>query len=749
MFINNKTSLFKLGLIALTTFSLSSTSMSLSADEGMWQPYQLPALKKELKEMGIKINPTKLSELTEFPMNAIVSLGGCSASFVSPQGLVATNHHCAYGSIQYNSTPENNLLESGFLAKELDEELQAAPGSRVYVTEAVTDVSDEVNAQVGANLKGKARYDAIESAEKKLVADCEKEDGYRCKVSSFHGGLEYFLIKQLEIRDVRLAHFPSKAIGKYGGDIDNWIWPRHTGDYAFYRAYVGKDGKPADFSKDNVPFRPKGYLRTNPNGVKEGDFIMVAGYPGRTNRYRLASEVKNTIDWNYPTRIKEFNAWLDNINELAVNDEDTKIKYASLVAGLNNAEKNNRGMLDGFAKSDVVERKLQLQEDLQNWIDGSPERKAKYSATLNALDNLVAQTQADQVRSFYYDFMAQRSSLLGSAKTLYRLAKEKQKPDAERQPEIAPYTWKPISFSKHGYQDRDLPKIENDLRLIDRRSTIKADKNIWKNFIRSYARNVPTDQHNPIFDKWFGINENKIDESRLNSTLDQMYENTELFSLEKRLAWMDKDVKAFEESNDPFIQLAVALYESDLEQENSDKEIEGQLNEIRPQYMQAIIDYKTEKDEPIYADANSTLRVTVGNVKGYSPADAVYYTPFTTLNGILQKDTGVEPFNSPENQLDAINAGNFGSYNSKDLDSVPVNFLGTLDITGGNSGSATLNNNAEFVGLVFDGNYESINSDWDFNQSLVRSIHVDIRYMLWVMDELYGADNLLKEMGVK
>lgn len=731
---NTQISLIKLTLSAAVLSLCGLSSQTLTANEGMWQPYQLPTLKKDLKKMGLKISPNKLSKLTEFPMNAIVSLGGCSASFVSPQGLVATNHHCAYGSIQFNSTPENNLLENGFLAKTFDQELQAAPGSRIYVTEAVSNVSEQINAQVGSELKGIARYDAIESAEKKLVAECEAEDGYRCKVSSFHGGLEYFLTKQLEIRDVRLVHAPAASIGKYGGDVDNWIWPRHTGDYAFYRAYVGKDGKPADYSEDNVAFKPKGYLRTNPNGVKAGDFIMVAGYPGRTNRYRLASEVKNTIEWNYPTRITEFNAWLDDIKQLSASDEDTEIKYASLVAGLNNAEKNNRGMLDGFAKSDVVERKLKLQEDLQTWIEGSPKRKEKYSATLNTLNELVAATQADQVRAFYYDFMAQRSALLGSAKTLYRLAKEKQKDDVDREP---------------GYQERDFKRIEEGQKRLDRRFTVKADQKIWANFIRKYATEVPTEQHIAVFDKWFGIDGNNIDETRLNTTVEQMFANTELTSQAKRLEWMNATAEDFENSDDPFIQLAVALYDSNMMQEAKDKELTGKLQEIRPQYMQAIIDYKTEKGEPIYADANSTLRVTVGNVKGYSPKDATYLTPFTTLNGIMEKDTGVEPFNSPQNQLDAIKAGDFGKYGDKELNSVPVNYLGTLDITGGNSGSATLNKNAEFVGLVFDGNYESINSDWDFNEKLVRSIHVDIRYMLWVMDELYAADNLLKEMGVK
>ena len=541
----------------MKNFLLISTIASLSllntvstfADEGMWQPKQLPVLKTELRQMGMKINPKKLSELSEYPMNAIISLGGCSASFVSPKGLVATNHHCAYGSIQFNSSPENNLLENGFLAKELTEELPTAPGSRVYVTEEVTDVTDKVNAQLDASLKGRARFDKIQMITKATIAECEKQEGYRCKMPSFHGGLEYNLIKQLEIQDVRLVHAPAVAIGKYGGDVDNWIWPRHTGDYAFYRAYVSKEGKPAEYSEDNIPFEPKHFLKVNPKGVENGDFVMVAGYPGRTNRYRLATEVKNTIDWFYPTRIREYNLWLDKINELSVDNEDVKIKYASLVAGLNNAEKNNRGMLDGFAISDVAERKVVLESDLQTWINSNPKRKDKFASTLEELNSLVAEDQANQERDFYYGFMAQRSALLGSAKTIYRLAKEKEKPDLQRQ---------------QGYQERDFDRIKQTQERLERRYTKSADQALWELFIQRYAQ-IDVANHVTEFDTWFGIDGKELDQSQLTYTLKKMYSKTALDNLETRIALLDASVEDLEKSTDPFMQLAIALYETNMQ----------------------------------------------------------------------------------------------------------------------------------------------------------------------------------------
>ena len=289
-------------LTAVLVFLGFFVSFASHADEGMWQPRQLPQLAGELKSLGLVIDPSQLNDLTKHPMNAVVSLGGCSASFVSPEGLVVTNHHCAYGSLQYNSTPERNLLESGFLAANKSEELFAGPGSRILVTVAVQDVSATIQDGLSPDLGGGERYKLIEEREKKLIAACEKDDGHRCNVRSFHGGLQYFLTKQLEIRDVRIVYAPAGAVGRYGGDVDNWIWPRHTGDFAFYRAYVGANGKPAEHGEANAPYRPRHHLKISTTGLSAGDFVMLAGYPGVTNRYRTAAEVRSAVNWSYPTR---------------------------------------------------------------------------------------------------------------------------------------------------------------------------------------------------------------------------------------------------------------------------------------------------------------------------------------------------------------------------------------------------------------------------------------------------------------
>ncbi len=714
-------------IIMLSTALLSLAS---HADEGMWQPHQLPKLKKELKAAGIKINPNKLTELTEFPMGAVVSLGGCTASFLSPKGLVATNHHCAYGSIQFNSTAENNLIDKGFLAKNFEQELPAAPGSRIYVTVEVEDVTKKVNQGIAADLSGLKRYKAIEAAEKALVATCEQDQGHRCNVYSFHGGLQYYLIKQLEIRDVRLVYAPSGHIGKYGGDIDNWMWPRHTGDFAFYRAYVGKDGKPADHAADNVPYQPEHYLKVNANGVASDDFVMVVGYPGRTNRYRSAAEVKNQFEWYYPNFSELLNNYIQLIEKTAPEGSDARVKYASTLASLNNAKKNWGSLIESYNKGDLLARKLKLEQDLQQWLQQMPKMQAKHGNALNQLQALILEEIQQKERDMKMWAMG-RDALFSTANRLYRLALEKQKPDAEREP---------------GYQERDWIRITEQMKRLDRRWDATVAKELFIYFAALYAE-LPENQRLKSFDKFMEIGKT-FDKQAFSAKLTAMLAQTSLNQEATRLAWMDKSVEEFKQSNDPYIQLAVATFDERHQQELEGKERSGKFQQLRPRYMAALIDFYKQQGKPVYADANSTLRVTYGNVKGYSPKDGLFAKPFTTLEGLMAKHTGAEPFNSPESQLQQIKAKNYGKYLDKKLNSVQVNYLSTVDTTGGNSGSPTMNGNAEFVGLLFDGVYESVIGDWDFDPNLNRSIHVSSAYMLWVMEHVDGAQNIIQEMDV-
>ena len=712
-------------------FLLTAFSVVGHAGEGMWLPDQLPKIGGDLKAAGLETPPETFADLTGHPMGAIVSLGGCSASFVSPEGLVATNHHCAYGTIQFNSTKENNLLKGGFLAGSRGEELAAAPGSRVYVTVAVDDVTARILEEVPTDADGAARFAAVEEAEKKLIAKCEEARGHRCKVASFHGGSVYRLYDRLEIRDVRLVYAPSSSIGKYGGDEDNWMWPRHTGDFSLYRAYVGADGEPADPSPDNVPFRPKHWLRIATEGVDAGDFVMVVGYPGKTNRYRLASEVEEAIEWTYPQRVASRTESLEVIERETSGRPEAALAYSAWISYINNSLKNAQGMVAGFAYSESVDRKRALEAELADWIAMDPERQARWGDVVDGVEEILVEQRAHRARDqelSSIDF----NQMLSAANKAYRLAREREKPDAER---------------KLGYQERDMRRIRGRMARMARSFDPRVDMALLQHHLERYAA-LPEAERLPVLDHWFGLDGTADPSKAIAVTLHGMYAGTDLTDSEERMALLDADRSSLEASNDPFVQLAIAMYDTYLTIEAEEEALDGRLLDARPRFMEALLAFQEARGVEIYPDANGTLRVTFGNVRGYEPRDAVVYLPFTTAEGLAAKATGEEPFDAPAPLLEAIAAADFGPHIPAAFDSLPVNFLSTVDTTGGNSGSATIDDQGRLVGLLFDGNWESMISDWDFLPEVTRSIHVDVRYMLWVMDRIDHAHHLLQELGV-
>ncbi len=618
----------------------------------------------------------------------------------------------------------------GFLARDLADEVRTAPGTRIYVTEEVTDATDNVLQGVAGDTTGMDRYKLIEDNRKRLIADCEASGMHRCGVSSFHQGLEYFLIKRLEIRDVRLVYAPATSIGKYGGDIDNWQWPRHTGDFGFYRAYVGADGMPADFSADNVPYQAPSYLEISRSGVQDGDFVMGVGYPGSTNRYRTVSEIENQFTWFYPEARRMREDLISIINENSAGGSAARLAYENTLASLNNYAKNYQSMEESFRNSDFLARRQGLESDLQAWIDGDPQRQRRYSQALLQLDALIESDQEARERDLVRSYMGY-ASLPSAAQRLYRLAIEREKPDAEREP---------------GYQERDMSRFRQSMQALSRRYDATVDQAMLSYLLRRYAE-LPEQFRSPALDAFYEIG-TRFDQSRVEQIIADSYGDSTLDDEETRLAWMERSRAEFDSSDDPLIQLAVASHEERMALERADKELVGQLQRWRPAYMEAVIAYNRSQGRPIYADANSSLRVTVGRVQGNQPKDGLVNLPFTSLEGIVAKDTGVDPFNAPPRQLELIAAGQHGDYAMASLDSVPVNFLSDLDITGGNSGTATMNSKAQLVGLLFDGVYESIIGDWDFDARKNRAISVDVRYMLWVMEYMDEAHNLLNEMTI-
>ena len=709
------------GLLAVALAGVIGTA---SAGEGMWVPQQLPQIADQLRKAGLELPPEQLANLTGQPMGAVVSLGGCTASFVSPQGLVVTNHHCAYGGLQLNSTPDRNLITAGFNAATLADEISSGPNARIYALDSIQDVTAQAKAAIAGAPDAAGRTAALEALEKQLVADCEAGGGYRCRVYSFAGGNTYRLFRNLEIRDVRVVYAPPQSIGAYGGDIDNWMWPRHTGDYSFLRAYVGKDGKPAAYSEDNVPYQPKHYLRIASQPLEAGDFVMVAGYPGRTSRYALASEFDQTAQWAYPMVVKHYGKQIELVEAAGAKDEDIKVKYASTVKGWHNVVKNYDGQLTGFKRIDASKRKHAEEEAVLAWLKGQGEAGAPALAAHARLLELQAQDAANRDRDFVFGQL-RRSGVIGTASSLYRLAIEKQKPDAEREP---------------GYQERDLPSFEGSMKQMERRYAPAMDRQLQQYWLREYVK-LPADQHVAALDKWLGGN----DEAAIDAALERL-SGTSLGSLDDRLALLQADRAAFEASKDPAVQLAVALMPTVMEMEAQQKVREGDELLARPLFLQAVADYKASQGEFVYPDANSSLRITFGNVQGYTKLDGSRDAPFTTVEQMAAKATGVEPFDAPQALLDAVKAKDYGTHADKALGTVPVNFTADLDITGGNSGSPVMDANGDLVGLVFDMNWEAVVSNWVFDPDMTRVIAMDARYMWWILDEVLPAPRVLAEL---
>ena len=706
----------------------------LWAEEGMWMPQQIPALSAKLKALGFKGDPRAFADLTGQPMGAVVSLGGCTASFVSPDGLIVTNHHCVAGGLQFNSTPKRNLLKDGYLAKTREEELSNGPGSRVFVTTSVTEVTPFIRGSIDPKATDRERYDLIDRRVKERVAECEKS-GQRCSVASFFDGLKYFEIAQMEIKDVRLVYAPAEGIGVFGGETDNWRWPRHTGDWSFLRAYVGQDGKPATFSKDNVPYKPKHWLKVATEGIKPGDVVFVAGYPGRTQRHQTYAQVKETTEWAMPRSIRLAQEQLAILDRLSKQDKAIALKVAGRVQGLNNNLTNQKGMLEGLVKGGSLAKKQEQEKELEAWIAADPVRQKKYGDVLPALRALQAEGEKTREQSAALMNVTGSSSYLGAAETLYRLSVERAKPDIERE---------------SGFQERNWPRIHDGLERMQHTMDVSVDKALL-GWALGLVVALPADQRIAALDQAAGLRPG-MPKAEADKAIDAyvggLLAGTRLGESGFRAGLLEKSTAELVATKDPFILLAASLEPLAEANREANKKRAGARERLGPRYMEAML---AKTGGLVAPDANSTLRVTFGQVKGVDAKDGLYYKPQTTLAGIVQKNTGEGDFNAPEIQLEAIRALRSGKktpYADRLLGDVPVNFLSTVDTTGGNSGSPTLNARGELVGLLFDGTYESVASNFLFDPVTTRSIHVDTRYMLWNMADVDGATNLLAEMSL-
>ncbi len=702
---------------------------------GMWLPQQmsLPGHVETFKKMGVPMDASVLSDPLAAPLAAVVSLGGCTASFVSGDGLIVTNHHCVQGALQHNSTEKNNLVENGFLAKTRAEEPSAGPSQRVFVAQAFKDITKDMRDGLEAIKDPTKRKDELEKRLKSQIAACEKDrKELRCDVKSYYRGGMYLLIENLEIKDVRLAYVPPRSVGNYGGEIDNWAWPRHTGDFAFYRAYVGKDGKPADYSPDNVPFQPKHFLKVSTAGVKPGDFVMVTGYPGSTTRTKTALETRNDVEWAFPYLIAYYKERYALAESHLKDGGETSIKATVAKQGVQNGLEKYQGILEGLKKNEaLMQQKEALDKQVKAWAE-QPGNEA-HKANIAKLEQLVLEEQRTQRVDFDRSVAFGGSKLLGTALSFTRWADERTKKNEDRKP---------------GFQDRDLPRS-----VAGQKSFAKSyDRTLDRaGFRLSLLRALQLEEsQRPWLVTLLGVKKGtKIDEALIDKTLETWYAGQTLEDEKTRLELLQKGTtKQLKASKDPFIMAAQRLWPLVKAEEKKTDARGGEFLLVTPSYAEGM---KQVLGGMMPPDANSTLRITYGTVKSFKPGSKEQADwPFTTATQMLAKDTGKEPFDAPKKLLEAVKAKKFGPYGDPMLGGeLPVDFLSDLDITGGNSGSPTLNDKGELVGLAFDGTTEGLASDVVFNGATTRVIHADARYMLWNMDLLDGADHLLTEMGVK
>lgn len=693
------------------------------ADEGMFPISELKRL--NLQDKGLQLSPDDLFNSDQVSLvDGICKVNGCTGSFVSSDGLIITNHHCAFDAIQKASTSTNDLLANGFIAKTRKDEVRAV-GFTVRITESYADVSSEVLSVVSEGMTFLERTKAIEKRRKELEQAAESENkGLRAEVAEMFTGKTYVLFLYTYLKDVRLVFAPPISIGAFGGETDNWEWPRHTGDFSFMRAYTAPDGSASDFSPENIPFHPKRPIQVSKAGANEEDFVFILGYPGRTVRQKTASFFRFEQNIRLPA-IAELYAWqISEMEKSGSSNREVAIKHASRSKSLANVEKRSRGQLLGLKRTEMAAAREADEAMLQTFIVADDKRQAMYGALLKEIETVYAEMTEKAPLEIHLKELKNACRALSFAFTLVDAASEREKEDLERE---APYM-------KRNY-DLTVQQLKLDVSDWDK----KTDTKMLQGMLERLQK-IPSAKDTPGLVFLFK------DSPSLEQTAVRFLDSTKLGQTEFINECLTKTPEELTKVQDPLLQLMIQLYPTYKQLRDVDKERDGRLGQL---YGSLVEVKQAFQPSDFIPDANATLRITYGRVRGYSPADAVYLMPISTLAGVMEKTTGSEPYISPQALIEKYKAKDFGPFVHERLGQIPVAILYNTDTTGGNSGSPVFNSQGELVAVNFDRTFEATINDFAWNADYSRSIGVDIRYVLWVTGWVYEAKHLLDEMGVK
>ncbi len=717
----------KLSFFLLILVSVASVAW-VAPDEGMWLMTQVDKLPfADMQKHGLTLTASQIYNPDGVSLkDAIVQLPGGTGSFVSDKGLIVTNHHIAFSALQSVSSVQSDYLKNGMYAATSADEVPV-PNYNAQIVTSIKDVTNEVLGVVSDTMTADNRMKAIRAKTTELEKAAKTSDDMAVRVSETYSGARYYLYTYLVLKDVRIVYAPPETIGNYGGEVDNWYWPRHTGDFSFMRAYVGPDGKSATYAKENIPYKPLAFLPVSLEGFKDDSFAMVMGFPGRTFRYRTSYEIQLAKDESLPLTMDLFKTRMDIIDAAGKNNRETELKYASIWRRMANTYKNYQGTLEGMHRANIISQRQKQEQEFNNFLKSKPELEAKYSQILPGIKSAYENLQSFNRKSIIFNQIQSAVNMISLANQFkaYAASYEEQ------------------TSGKKAPSEKNVSTLKSQIAATFKDHDEHVDhKTMVALFLM--AADLPANDQIDAIKKIVGGKTGAEREKKISEFVDDIYKESKLTRQEECLKFMERSSDDI--LDDPFVKLAVNFDGDNTSLQAKTAAFNASMTKLRTSLLNAWMDWK---GNGIYPDANSTLRITYGEIKPYSPRDAVHYDYRTTLTGLIEKESNEDPFIVPQKLHQLWEAKDFGRYADPELGDVPVAFLANLDITGGNSGSPVINGKGELIGLAFDGNWEAVVGDYLYQEPLNRSINVDSRYMLFFMDKYSNAQSLLNEMVIR